>query len=218
MSKLLSLSKLWTGTSRLEKDLMAAVELTSYADRVVVPVVPVTADFYRAPEFKPEEGASIMCLDMDSLRPEQTVEWVRRATEATLRNPDQIVPCIVVVGSTTYLSEEAAEALERDLADAGAVFIQRPESQSFREVFAELGQKVSRVYAHLSYLGGGATSSRRVRKLDEQRRERWRRRSAGAPAPDLAPYVSPRHQLSDDEFEELVERVDMSENDPDFDD
>lgn len=173
--------------------------------------VHVTPDVFPSSlSFGPGDARSVVCLDLGKFGPKGAIRYVRAITERRLDDPDSVVPSIVVIGSTAHMQPEEADSVEEGLIDAGAVFYETTEeAPTFDAALDELRKEMSEIYEVAEQNEAGYfTSKGNGHKVVVSRDS----------SHDLSPYYDETHQMDDDDFEYLTQRIDLPDDSPEFED
>jgi hypothetical protein len=164
----------------------------------------------KEPEFQSSDAGTIVCLDLSVFNLERAVSWIRKAREIYREQPDDIIPCFVVIGSTSRLSLTEVYELERRLLSVGAAFYERPkECRTFKEAMMAFGRVADRIYKKFYRDEEGFF---RPKSDSHFTRIRERGQSPSRARRDLSAYINPATQLSAEDFQRLIRRMDQPDS------
>lgn len=188
---------------------MSAVLSRIECDEFDVKLIGVTPD--TPADLEPGDSDAIVCLDLEAFGLEGVVRWIKDARERS-DDPDEpgvVAPTFVVIGKTSHLPLEYTSGLQHELRAAGASYYEWPENcPTFLDAIRHFGAKVNRIYRMFARDEEGFRPAASEAVTGDCS-------SAGEPGgPDLSVYADPPVRLSDEDFRQLIQRMDSDPSNP----
>jgi hypothetical protein len=182
----------------------------------IIGVKPDTYRLFGREQIAELDPADILCLDMEEFGLEAALDWVRHVRQTELREPDIILPAIVIVGRTDNLSFEDAYHLKRKIVASGAVFHERHPSKSFEETLTQMTYDREDIYRGFARDHRGFFYPKDTPRSAGKAQIAETRPQGNVPQ-DFSVYEVPLNQLSAEDFAELVRRMDTADTSWDVD-